>query len=99
METQVHVTISAPSLEQLRAVVRRGVMDLGCGGARRHPDGTWTVDAYVSEAVAADLERTGAALDIDRQFAARMAARQAEVGAGDRFQGGRAAPRGVGRKE
>jgi hypothetical protein len=81
-------------------------MDLGCGGARRNPDGAWTVDAYVTEEVASSLERAGAGLEgagvrviVDRQFAARMAARQAEVGAGDRFQGGRAAPRGVGRKE
>jgi hypothetical protein len=99
MESHVHITMSAASLEQLRAIARRHVLDLNCGGARRGEDGAWRIDAYVSAQVAADLEKSGVALTVDRQFAAQMATRQAEVGTGDRFQGGRAAPRGLGRKE
>ena len=99
MASLVRITISADSLEQLREVIGREDMDLNCGGARSTPSGAWTVEAYVTEQVAATLAKAGVRLEIDKEFMKRAAARSAEVGAGDRFQGGRTPPRGVGRKE
>lgn len=99
MASQVRITISADSLDQLREIIRREEMDLNCGGAKRTPDGAWAVEAYVTEQTAATLEKAGVQVEIDREFGERAAARGAEAGAGDRFQNGRVPPRGLGRKE
>lgn len=99
MASLVRITISAGSLEQLREIIGREDLDLNCGGAQRTPTGVWAVEAYVTEQVADTLAKAGIQVEIDKGFGERAAARSAEVGTGDRFEGGRTPPRGVGRKE
>ena len=99
MASRVRIIISAGNLEQLREIVRREDMDLNCGGAKRTPTGEWTIEAYVPQQVATRLRKTGVRMEVDKDFEKRTAERRAEIGAGDRFRGGRTPPRGVGRKE
>jgi len=99
MKSRVRVVISADSPEQLREIVAREEMDLNCGGARKGRAGDWIVEAYVAEEVVTRLQKAGARVEIDKDFDKRTAARRAEVGKGDRFDKGRTAPRGLGRKE
>jgi hypothetical protein len=79
--------------------VRREDLDLNCGGTRKTTNGEWVLEAYMPQAVATRLSKAGYRVQVDRTFARRLAQRQSEVGEGDRFQGGRSAPPGVGRKE
>ncbi len=74
-------------------------LDLGGGGPRRMPDGTVTTDAYVPEALLAKLKHAGVDFKVLEDMTATGEARQKQVGKGDRFEGGKKAPRGLGKKE
>jgi hypothetical protein len=95
----VRITIHADSKGQLREILRGEDLDLECGGPKKLPDGTWAIEAYAPSTVATRLRKRGIRVDVDKELDARSMARRAEVGAGDRFKGGRVAPRGLGRKE
>ena len=99
MASQVRIVIRSDSPEKLREIVRHEDLDLNCGGAKRTPTGEWVIEAYVSQQVVTRLRKAGVRLEVDREFEKRTSTRRAEIGAGDRFQGGRVSPRGVGRKE
>ncbi|HEY5156142.1 MAG TPA: hypothetical protein VIJ47_15485 [Acidimicrobiales bacterium] len=91
------MTISAEGLEQLREITRREDLDLG--RPKKIDADEWTVEAYGPQSVVIRLRRAGLRVDVDSEFEARAAARRTEVGTGDRFEGGRIPPRGLGRKE
>ena len=99
MAARVRIIIYSDSLEQLREIIGGEDLDLNCGGAKKTPDGEWTIEAYVPQKVANRLKKSGLRVEIDKDFEKRLSARREEVGAEDRFQGGRKPPRGVGRKE
>ena len=99
MRGQTRVTIHADSAERFLELVRRGDLDLNCGGPKEISPGQWELEAYVTPEVAARLRDSGYRVDLDEEFGARSAARSAEVGVGDRFRGGRVPPHGVGKKE
>jgi hypothetical protein len=90
------VKLRATSLSALRMLVNQTPLDLDCGGPRRQLDGAVTITAFVTERDLVDIRdaygiQVVDVTDIDNS-------RQAEVGSGDRFQGGRIFPRGLGRK-
>jgi hypothetical protein len=93
------IRIYSNSPDRFLELVRRGDLDLNCGGPKEVTPGEWELEAYVTEDVALRLRDTGYRVEVDAEFEARSAARSAEVGSGDRFQAGRVAPRGVGKKE
>jgi hypothetical protein len=95
----VRITIQADTPEQLREVLRGKDLDLNCGGPRKSPDGGVVVEAYAPQAVATRLRRAGVRVQVDRALESRAVARQQEVADGDRYEGGRVPPRGIGRKE
>ena len=97
MATVIRMTISAETSEQLREIVRREDLDLG--RPKKTDAGEWTVEAFGPRSVATRLRRAGLRVDVDTGFEGRAAARRNDVGTGDRFEGGRLPPRGVGRKE
>jgi len=95
----LRVRLVAPS-EALLALLKSEGPDLGCGAPRVSPDGTAAVDAYLTEAQRKRLEKEhprvkqtvlGDATAVGQE-------RQAEVGKGDRFQGGKVRPTGAGKK-
>ena len=63
-----------------------------------NPDGTGNLDLFVSRAEIAVLQAEGYQIEIGANLSARARARLTEVGQGDRFEGGRIPPRGLGRK-
>jgi hypothetical protein len=99
MAAPVRIIIRSDTPEQLREILRREDLDLNCGGPQKTPAGEWVVEAYAPQRVATRLRRAGIRVEVDRGFEKRASTRRAAVAAGDRFQGGRLPPRGVGRKE
>lgn len=85
--------------EQALELIGRGGLDYG---DRPHwtegADGAGRLDLFVSRAQLEQLESEGYRVDIDSNQSARARERLAEVGEGDRFEGGRVPPRGLGRK-
>lgn len=99
MAAVVRITIRSDTPEQLKDILRREDLDLNCGGPKKTKTGEWVVEAYASQRVATRLRKAGARVEVDKEFEKRASIRRDEVGGGDRFQGGRIPPRGVGRKE
>jgi hypothetical protein len=99
MPGQTLIRIHADSPDRFLELVRRGDLDLNCGGPKEVTPGQWELEAYVTPEAAARLRESGYRVEVDAEFGARLAARSAEVGSGDRFHGGRLPPRGVGKKE
>ena len=85
--------------EQAVELIGRGEFDYG---DRPHwtegADGAGRLDLFVSRAQLEQLEREGFRVDIDSNQSGRARERLSEVGEGDRFEGGRVPPRGLGRK-
>lgn len=85
--------------DQAVELIGRGVFDYG---DRPHftktPDGSGTLDLFVSKAQIASLRGDGIEVEVVNNQSARSRERMAEVGEGDRFEGGRVAPTGIGRK-
>lgn len=99
MPSHVRIIIRSKSGELLKEILRGEDVDLNCGGPKKNQRGEWELEIYGPPALATRLKKSGAEVEVDGDYLKRMAARQREVGSGDRFQGGRSVPRGVGRKE
>jgi hypothetical protein len=87
------------SRETLAKLMQEPDLDVGC---RPHPelnpDGSGTLLAYATEARIRELQAKGYRVERGENVSAVGRERQAEVGKGDRFEGGRIAPRGLGEK-
>jgi hypothetical protein len=87
------------SRETLAKVMQEFELDVGC---RPHPevnpDGSGTLLVYATEEGIRKLQAAGYRVERGENVSAIGRERQAEVGKGDRFEGGRIAPRGIGEK-
>jgi hypothetical protein len=96
-DDQFHVRVTV-TRDQATELFRRG-LDFG---DRPHvspnPDGTGDLDLFLTRGQIEGLRADGYAVEVGRNLSARARERLAEVGQGDRFEGGRVAPRGLGRK-
>ena len=99
MRNTVRIVVRSSDPEELRALIRQEELDLNCGGAKQSREGEWQLEAFVSPEVASRLSAAGYRIEIDDQAAQRAAERRSEVARGDRFEGGRVPPRGLGKKE
>ncbi len=99
MASNNRLLIRAESADRLREILRTESLDLNCGGPKRLPSGEWEVEAYAPKGAEQRLRAAGATVEVDARMEKRAESRRAEVGTGDRFQGGRIPPRGTGRKE
>jgi len=85
--------------ESLTKLLQTFELDVGC---RPHPevnsDGIGSLLAYATEERIRELQAAGYTVEAGENVSALGRQRQAEVGRGDRFQGGRIAPRGLGEK-
>lgn len=85
--------------EAFAELMQRFELDLGCRPqVQLNADGTGTLLAFASEERIGELRAAGYAVEQGENVSALGRERQREIGAGDRFQGGRIAPRGLGRK-
>lgn len=93
----VRITGSAEALARVRREVD---LDVGCRGPHfeANPDGTGTMLVYATEERIRALQAAGYRLERGENVSELGRQRQKEVGAGDRFEGGRVVPRGLGEK-
>ena len=93
---EIRLTVNREDFAEL---MQKFPLDLGC---RPHielnQDGTGTVQAFASEERIRELEDAGYRVERGENVSALGRERQKEVGVGDRFQGGRVIPRGLGIK-
>jgi len=85
--------------DQAGELLRSGEYDFG-DRPRISPsaDGTATLDLFLSRDQVAALEADGITVEIGNNQSARARAALAEIPEGDRYEGGRLTPRGIGRK-
>lgn len=85
--------------EQAIDLLGRGGLDYGDRpNFAPSPDGTGSLDLFVSREQIERLRDDGIEVDIVNNQSARARERLADVGEGDRFDGGKVAPTGIGRK-
>jgi hypothetical protein len=85
--------------EQARALLRREEFDFGDHPRiTENPDGTGNLDLFISRAQIEALRAEGYEVDVGHNLSARARSRLNEIGRGDRFEGGKVPPRGLGRK-
>jgi len=87
------------SRETITKLMQEFELDVGC---RPHPevnpDGNATLLVYATEEKIRELQAAGYHVESGENVSAVGRERQAEVGKGDRYEGGRIAPRGLGEK-
>jgi len=85
--------------EQALQLIRRGGVDYGDRPHfRESGQGLGLLDLLLSREQIGNLRREGYEVEILSNQSARGRERLSQVGRGDRFEGGRIAPRGIGRK-
>jgi hypothetical protein len=96
-QRNLQVRIHAADFEALRPLLVEG-LDVGC---RPHPleeRGGVSMQAYVGEQELGRLRERGFEVELIADLTAHWRERLADVGQGDRFEGGRIAPHGLGVK-
>ena len=92
----VRVNVTKAQAEEL---LRREGLDFGDRpNIRPNSDGSGALDLFLSRAEIAALEAEGFRIEVGANLSASARHRQADIGQGDRFEGGRIPPRGLGRK-
>lgn len=92
----IRIAVTTESLVELL-----GRVDLDVGDrplVEAGPEGTGTLLAFAPAGQIAELESSGYRVETVANLSELGRSRQAEVGQGDRFEGGRVAPRGLGAK-
>jgi hypothetical protein len=84
---------------QVDELLRRGEFDFGDHpNITPNPDGTGNLDLFLTRTQIEALRARGYEVEVGLNLSARARERVADVGKGDRFEGGRIPPRGLGRK-
>lgn len=95
----MRIALKAPTRESLSKLLKKQPLDIGGGGPSLQNDGTVRVEAYVPEELLDKLKKSGWDFEIIEDATKVGKERQKEVGRGDRFEGGKILPRGLGKKE
>ena len=91
------VAIHAPDIEELRELVRTHPYDFGCRArALRTPEGDYITPAILTHEQFDQLYKEGRRIDILFDGIPDDRSARATIGQGDRFEGGRRAPQGLG---
>lgn len=85
--------------EQIDELLRRGEVDAGDHPhIRDNRDGTGWLDLFLTSRQIESLRAAGHEIQVGENLSVQGRMRLADIGSGDRYDGGRAAPRGLGRK-
>jgi hypothetical protein len=95
----MRIALKAPNRETLARLVKEFRLHMGGVRPRRLPDDTLSMEAYVPEELLDELKAAGGVFDIIEDATQVSKERQKEVARGDRFEGGKKVPQGLGRKE
>ena len=90
--------LRAATPDALREFLRTHDVDTGCGGMKRHDDGTVSIEILVSDDTRAVLSSERWRVEAVDNATQTGFQRQQEVGRGDRFADARSLPQGVGIK-
>src|SRR5258705_7294654 len=88
------------SRESLVKLVQTLQLDVGCRHAdvESNKDGSATMLVYADQERIRDIQNAGFKVEVGENVSALGRQRQQDVGKGDRFEGGRIVPRGLGQK-
>lgn len=90
------ITVTRESFDSL---LKKFDLDVGCRPhVHANPDGTGTLTAFATRERIRELEAAGYVVEVGENASELGRRRQEEVGKGDRFEGGRIVPRGLGRQ-
>lgn len=95
----MRIALRAPDRDTLAKLAKEHGLSMASIRPRRQPDGTLRVEAYVPPEMLERLQKKDAVLEIIEDATEVGRQRQKEVGKGDRFEGGKKVPRGLGKKE
>ena len=85
--------------EQINRLLREGDVDIGDHPSiRDNRDGTGSLDAFLTSRQIESLRADGYEISVGDNLSEQARVRLADVGEGDRYDGGRIAPEGLGRK-
>jgi hypothetical protein len=90
------VELRVPDREALGQLLNNGALDFG--SIQSQPNGEIIVDLFLTRSQIGQLEKVGHKLEVFENMSEIGKERQKEVGAGDRFEGGKIAPKGLGKK-
>ena len=92
----VRIAVTRESFESL---LKQFDLDVGCRPHfQQNPDGTAGLTAFATKERIRELESAGYKVEVGENASEIGRQRQAEVGKGNRFEGGRIVPRGFGNK-
>lgn len=92
----IRVSVTRETFERL---LKQFDLDVGCRPhVHANADGTGSLTAFATTERIRELEAAGYKVEIGENASEIGRQRQAEVGKGDRFEGGRVVPRGLGHK-
>jgi hypothetical protein len=92
----VRITVTRESFDSL---LKKFDLDVGCRPhVHANPDGTGGLTAFATRERIREIEAAGYKVDIVENASELGRQRLEEVGKGDRFEGGRVVPRGLGQK-
>ncbi len=90
------ITVTRESFDSL---LKKFDLDVGCRPhVHANSDGTGTLTAFATKERIRELEAAGYKVEVGENASELGRRRQEEVGKGDRFEGGRVVPRGLGKK-
>ena len=89
--------LRAPNRESVAELIRKRNLDVG---SMRRPRGAKEVEVllFITRKQAEELKREGWPIEVFENLSAVGRSRQQEVGKGDRFEGGKISPKGLGKK-
>jgi len=92
----VRIAVTRESFESL---LKKFDLDVGCRPHfQQNTDGTASLTAFATKERIRELEGAGYKVEVGENASEVGRQRQGEVGKGDRFEGGRVVPRGLGEK-
>jgi hypothetical protein len=99
MSDIVKIKLWLPDQKALHNVLSKVTLELDCGSPQNDGQGNFIVNAYATPQEAKKISGLGYKFELDEAFGKTLKLRQKEVAKGDRFQGGKIAPEGLGVKK
>jgi hypothetical protein len=97
-EDVVKITLWVPDEQALKTVLSSAKVNLDCGSPKRDESGNFRITLYATAAEAQKITALPFRSETDPTYGDYLAQRQEEVAKGDRFQGGKVKPVGLGTK-
>ena len=98
-EDVVKITLWVPDEQSLKTILTSAKVNLDCGAPKRDESGNFRITLYATAEEATKITALPFRNEVDNTYGQYLADRQQEVATGDRFQGGKVKPVGLGTKQ